>query len=146
MRQHSFVESFQIMAGVVSRTFFMAYSWIKHCFWRAAVGQMSITHCLVFLLALNLIYFLLCDWMISSTLAIGDARLLPLSTYILFCLWQCSRNIHSRFVRFVVRLLVFFLALQMLIRATIDGGFVPGLSVPVVVQPEAPLVISKTAA
>lgn len=146
MRQHSFIQSFQLMLGVVSRAFFMCYSWIKHCFWRAAVGQMPITHCLVFLLVLNLIYFLLCDGMIASTLTIGDARLLPLSAYILLCLWQCSRNIHSRFVRFTVRLLVFFLTLQMLIRATIDSGFVPGVSVPVVLQPEAPLVINKVAA
>lgn len=143
MRRQSFMQSFQLMLGVLSRSCFMCYSGIKQCFWRAATGQMPIAHCVGFLMVVNLLYFLVCDQFVIGLLGIGDMRLMPLSMYILICLWQCSVNIHSRFVRFVVRLLVFFLALQMTIRMTIEGGLVPGIDLATVVVPEPPLSVSQ---
>ncbi len=132
MSDQSFAQSVQMVCTVLSRTLFISYSWIVNCFVRVLSGQMSMTYCLIFIFIVNAVYFFIYDWLaiaslFSSKLAFTFA-IMPLSLFTLVSIWQCAANIHSRFVRFVARLLIFVISLHYIIYVSLLMGVVDGVS------------------
>ena len=73
-------------------------------------------------------YFAFWEWFVIVTNTPNYIRydyiFFPATFFIMVCIWQCSGNIQARFTRFVVRLLLFIMAVTYLMYASMLLGII----------------------